>query len=606
MAKTRTYLSTDDELIVQGKLIVAGEIVQRQYNLSTDAIENSYQADSILINSNGFNLTGSPSNASIKLRSGDTVVELSHNAESGNLFVNSAIVATDFVGNIASNISVSQITNFVPETRQTITVSDPTSSALSYSNVTGVIEYTGVNQTDIVTLSGTQTITGDKTFTGEVDLSLATVPGFTVNGNLNVIGELNSVTQVDLYVENNTITLNKGNIVQDASILVDRGTSLADSSISWDETNDVWRFSHAVAGASGSNLSLVSDANILLTTASSGTAKTWNFTQDGRIIFPDGNTAVTSGDTIISEGYGITVTGSAISIDTANTVSVSDAQTISGDKTFSGTVDFSNATVTGIETAPGGNNTEIQFNNAGAFGGDANLTWDASGQTLNVGTGLGSVKTKNIVGPAGDIGYIWSDNGSGVLTSHITFSSASSVTTNFVQGSFYFGSPATPVTVDFTNATITGIDTYSAGYGISINSGVIETNNAEIIALISNVVNSESITVNSNIVLTSESVTLATVTPTAIASFDANAYTAAKYVILAKDTDNTASQVSEMLIVHDGAVATATEYGTISTDGAGATVATYEVSLSGSDVVLYATGTSTASITYNISETLLS
>ena len=28
-------------------------------------------------------------------------------------------------------------------------------------------------------------------------------------------------------------------------------------------------------------------------------------------------------------------------------------------------------------TTPGGSTTEIQFNNAGAFGGDANLTWDA-------------------------------------------------------------------------------------------------------------------------------------------------------------------------------------------------------------------------------------
>ena len=36
---------------------------------------------------------------------------------------------------------------------------------------------------------------------------------------------------------------------------------------------------------------------------------------------------------------------------------------------------------------PGGSNTQIQFNNNGSFGGDANLTWSSSTQSLNIGLG---------------------------------------------------------------------------------------------------------------------------------------------------------------------------------------------------------------------------
>jgi len=39
----------------------------------------------------------------------------------------------------------------------------------------------------------------------------------------------------------------------------------------------------------------------------------------------------------------------------------------------------------GASTSPGGSTTEIQFNNSGAFGGDANLIWNAS-TGLNIGT----------------------------------------------------------------------------------------------------------------------------------------------------------------------------------------------------------------------------
>jgi hypothetical protein len=51
---------------------------------------------------------------------------------------------------------------------------------------------------------------------------------------------------------------------------------------------------------------------------------------------------------------------------------------------FTGTLDEVGAGGGGGSTSPGGSTTQVQFNNAGAFGGDADLTWNASTNVLGV------------------------------------------------------------------------------------------------------------------------------------------------------------------------------------------------------------------------------
>lgn len=51
-----------------------------------------------------------------------------------------------------------------------------------------------------------------------------------------------------------------------------------------------------------------------------------------------------------------------------------------------GTHTFSCQTVTGSATPPGGSNTQIQYNNSGAFGGDADFTWDATNNIMTIGS----------------------------------------------------------------------------------------------------------------------------------------------------------------------------------------------------------------------------
>ena len=95
-------------------------------------------------------------------------------------------------------------------------------------------------------------------------------------------------------------------------------------------------------------------------------------------------------------------------------------------------------------------------------------------------------------------------------------------------------------------------------------------------------------------------------TETVISSFNANTYASAKYLIQAKDTTTGEIQTTELLVVHNGTTAFATEYGTVNTSG---TLATYDVGMTGSgatlSVELRATAASTNNTTYKMSVTYI-
>jgi len=110
----------------------------------------------------------------------------------------------------------------------------------------------------VIRTTGSQTISGDKTFTGNVDLSGATVPAFTVSGNLEVTGNVNSLNYVDLQVQNSEIILNSNVTVgQDAFIKNERGSTGDDSYLKWDEGTDRWQFSND--GSTDNDMLLFSD-----------------------------------------------------------------------------------------------------------------------------------------------------------------------------------------------------------------------------------------------------------------------------------------------------------------------------------------------------------
>ena len=94
--------------------------------------------------------------------------------------------------------------------------------------------------------------------------------------------------------------------------------------------------------------------------------------------------------------------------------------------------------------------------------------------------------------------------------------------------------------------------------------------------------------------------TTTSTTQTAIATFAKADYDSAKVVISAKSGTDVYS--TELLIVHNGTTASATEYGQI---GTGSALATFDVDISGADVRVLATAASSTSTVFKVTKTLL-
>jgi hypothetical protein len=91
-----------------------------------------------------------------------------------------------------------------------------------------------------------------------------------------------------------------------------------------------------------------------------------------------------------------------------------------------------------------------------------------------------------------------------------------------------------------------------------------------------------------------------TTVQTIIASYSATTYGSAKLLVVAKRGSE--RQISELLIVHDGTTAVATEYGQVYTD---ASLATFDVTISGGNIRLLATANSATTTNYTIKEILV-
>lgn len=94
--------------------------------------------------------------------------------------------------------------------------------------------------------------------------------------------------------------------------------------------------------------------------------------------------------------------------------------------------------------------------------------------------------------------------------------------------------------------------------------------------------------------------TTTSTTQTAVASYSATTYGSAKLIVSVKR--GTDRQMSELLIVHNGTTAFATEYAQIYTSGS---LATFDVDISGGNIRLLATASSATSTDYRIKEILV-
>ncbi len=187
----------------------------------------------------------------------------------------------------------------------------------------GIIADSNVSvDSTVIRTTGDQTITGNTLFDGNVSIT----------GNLDVTANINSLTVVDLLVQDANIVL-RSNSVSDgnAHILVERG-NVADSYINWDAQDDAWKFSNdgtiEYRIPTSTNDLIEGNANLYFTTDRVNTAI------DAYVVGGDGLT-YTSGNINVGAGDGITVNADNVAVDTS-VVRTSGNQSISGIKNFTG------------------------------------------------------------------------------------------------------------------------------------------------------------------------------------------------------------------------------------------------------------------------------
>jgi len=106
--------------------------------------------------------------------------------------------------------------------------------------------------------------------------------------------------------------------------------------------------------------------------------------------------------------------------------------------------------------------------------------------------------------------------------------------------------------------------------------------------------------VNSAFDITGNTVTTTTTDSTTLFLFPMETYGSGKFVVQA--TDDTKRQVTEILVVHDGTTAYATEYAIIRTNG---NLFNLEVDIDSNNVRLKTTSTSSNSTTYKVTSNLV-
>ncbi len=99
-----------------------------------------------------------------------------------------------------------------------------------------------------------------------------------------------------------------------------------------------------------------------------------------------------------------------------------------------------------------------------------------------------------------------------------------------------------------------------------------------------------------------QTATTTSTSQTAIATYTASSSLGLEITVIATNTVTTERTITKLLVTHDNTTAVATEYGTVNTD---ATIATFDVDISGGNVRLLATAASTNSTNYTAKAVIL-
>ena len=354
MATRKTYINSDEELVIKGALTIEGNVTQ----VETTQTINRLQSDQFIINSDGdavtsvLSLTGTGSDSA----------DISYSTSSNVVSFNKNITATNFTGNvIGQSANTTQFTSAVTvaltgdvtgsatfigagNTASISTTIQPNSVALGTdttgSYVAGVIGGNGITAINSGGEGSTPTLNLDTTgVTASSYGSASGVSTFTVNG----FGQLTAASTTPIQIATSQVT-SLETVVEGYFSAQDNG---GDGSLSY--SNGVFTYTGPSASEVRAHLSAGTGINYSSGQFSTNDSQINIHNLSGYVAnenIDHTTVTLTAGDGL--SGGGTIASSRSFAVDntvvrTSGTQSIAGNKTFSGDTTFTGDVDLSGA-----------------------------------------------------------------------------------------------------------------------------------------------------------------------------------------------------------------------------------------------------------------------
>ena len=345
MATRKTYINSDEELVIKGALTIEGNVTQVE---TTETI-NRLQTDQFIINSDGDAVT-----AKLSLTgTGTDVADISYNTSSNVVTFNKDITATNFQGDlVGSSSNTTQFTSAVTvaltgdvtgsatfigagNTASISTTIQPNSVALGTDTtgnyLAGLIGGTGLTVTGSGSEGASPTVKMDTTGVTAASYGSATgVATFTVNG----LGQLTTASTTPIQIATSQIT-SLETVVEGFFSAQDNG---GDGSLSY--SNGVFTYTGPSASEVRAHLSAGTGINYSSGVISTNDSQIDIHNLSGYVAnenIDHSTVSITAGDGL--SGGGTIASTRNLAVD-SSVIRTTGSQTISGNKTFSGNQSF--------------------------------------------------------------------------------------------------------------------------------------------------------------------------------------------------------------------------------------------------------------------------